>query len=418
MTVGSQWRAWASGACGLLLVGCGGPVDPPHSSRQAEPARRVQVARVQTRSMEKIVTATGTLAAWEQSTLSAKVPGRLVKLTVDLGSAVRQGELLAQIDPRDYELRQQQAAAALAQARAALGLPLDGSSEQLDLEEVSSVKQARAVLEEATKNRDRIRQLSQASIASLAEVDTVEANYQVARMRYEAAREEARMRLAALAQRRAEHELAVQQLADTRIVAPFDGVVQRRTAGLGEYVAVGTPILTLVQTDPLRLRLEIPERAAWLVTTGQAVRLQVEGSTNFFAGRLSRISPALTELNRMLVVEADVPRVGLLRPGLFARAQIIVSDRDEGLAVPQRAVLTFAGLEKVVVVRNGIVVETPITTGRRGPDWVEVVSGLEPGAVVVLDPVGLRTGQAVEVVEAEGKPAQATASRPAVNATP
>lgn len=362
--------------------------------------------------MERIVAATGTLAAWEQSTLSAKVPGRLVQLEVDLGSAVRRGELLAQIDPRDYELRQQQAAAALAQARAALGLPPDGSSEQVDLEEVTSVKQARAVLDEATKNRDRIRQLTESSIASVAELDTVEANYQVARMRYEAAREEARMRLAALAQRRAEYELAVQQLADTRIVAPFDGVVQRRSAGLGEYVAVGTPILTLVQTDPLRLRLEVPERAASLIASGQCVRLQVEGSTNWFVGRLSRISPALTELSRMLVVEADVPRVGLLRPGLFARAQIIVSDQDQGLAVPQRAVVSFAGLEKVLVVRGDVVVETPITTGRRGPDWVEVVSGLEPGAVVVLDPVGLRTGQAVEMAEAESPSVQATASRP------
>jgi RND family efflux transporter MFP subunit len=368
--------------------------------------------------MERVVTATGTLAPWEQSTLSAKVPGRLVRLTVDLGSAVHRGELLAQIDPRDYELREQQAAAALAQARAVLGLPLTNSIDQVDLDEVSSVKQARAVLEEASKNLDRIRRLSQSSIASVAELDTVEANYQVARMRYEAAREEARMRLATLAQRRAEHELALQQLADTRIVAPFDGVVQRRTAGLGEYVAVGTPILTLVQTDPLRLRLEVPERVAWMIATGQCVRLQVEGSTNYFVGRLTRISPVLTELNRMLVVEADVPRVGLLRPGLFARAQIIVAEQEQGLAVPLRSVVTFAGLEKVLAVRDGVVIETPITTARRGSDWVEVVSGLEPGAMVVLDPAGLRTGQPVSVIQPTDPVSQPNTTRATVSSAP
>ena len=141
----------------------------------------------------------------------------------------------------------------------------------------------------------------------------------------------------------------------------------------------------------------MPERECILVRTGQVVHLLVEGDTNTYSGRIARLSPALDEQTRTLRVEADVPRQGSLRPGLFARAQIIVTEHEEALTVPADAIITFAGLEKVVVVQDGKAVEKVVTTGRRGPDWVEVVSGLEAGETVVLSPGSLRTGQRVMV---------------------
>jgi RND family efflux transporter MFP subunit len=153
----------------------------------------------------------------------------------------------------------------------------------------------------------------------------------------------------------------------------------------------------LVKVDPLRLRLEVPERECILVRTGQVVHLFIEGDTNVYSGRIARLSPALDEATRTLRVEADVPRQGSLRPGLFARAQIIVTEQEEGLTVPAEAIITFAGLEKVVVVVDGKAVEKVVATGRRGPGWVEVTSGLEKGEAVVLSPGGLRTGQRVAV---------------------
>ena len=357
--------------------------------------RPVNVARAEVRAIPRVIHANGSLAAQEQSTLSAKVTGRLERLSVDIGSVLRQGDLVAQIEPRDYELGLQQAAAALAQARAALGLPLEGDDDRIELERVTAVKQAKAVLEEAGKNRDRVKSLSVSGIASQSEVDTVESAYTVALARYEAAIEEARGRMATVAQRRAELELARKRLADASVRAPFDGAVQARPATVGEYVAAGTPIVQLVKTDPLRLRLDVPERECILVRTGQAVLLFVEGDTNTYRGQIARLSPALDEQTRTLRVEADVPTQGSLRPGLFARAQIIVTEHEEALTVPADALITFAGLEKVVVVQDGKAVEKVIATGRRGPDWVEVVSGLEAGETVVLSPGSLRTGQRV-----------------------
>jgi multidrug efflux pump subunit AcrA (membrane-fusion protein) len=90
------------------------------------------------------------------------------------------------------------------------------------------------------------------------------------------------------------------------------------------------------------------------------------------------------------------PVFGDLR-GLFARAKIIINPNDEALCVPVSAIVAFAGLEKVVVVKDGKAQEKVVATGRREPEWVEIVSGLKPGENVVADPVGLRTGQLVAI---------------------
>jgi len=395
----------ASGA--LVLAGCRKAENTGRARTGREEARAVRLAPAQKRPMTRIVTATGTLAPQERSILSAKVSGRLQDLRVDIGSVVQKGELLAQIEPRDYELGQQQAAAALAQARTALGLLPEGEDDAIELERVSAVKQAKAVLDEATNNQDRVKRLSQSGIASQSEMDTVEAAYKVALSRYQTALEDARTRAATIAQRRAEQELARKQLADASIRAPFDGVIQSRPAHQGEYVAPGTPILELVKTDPLRLRLQVPERESSLVRTGQLVQLFIEGETNAFPGKIARLSPALDEQTRMLLVEADVPAQEPLRPGLFARANLVVKEQDHGLSVPANALLTFAGIEKVVVVEAGKALEKVIVTGRRGPGWTEVISGLAAGEQVVLDPGSLRTGQPVTILSAKAQTAAA-----------
>jgi RND family efflux transporter MFP subunit len=129
------------------------------------------------------------------------------------------------------------------------------------------------------------------------------------------------------------------------------------------------------------------------------VRLTAEGDTNAYSGTLSRVSPAIDEASRMLLAEADIRNDGSLRPGLFARAHIITHENDAGLSVPASALIIFAGLEKVVVIKEGRAQEKIVTTGRRGPGWVEIVLGLKAGEKVVIEPGNLRTGEAVTVAE-------------------
>jgi multidrug efflux pump subunit AcrA (membrane-fusion protein) len=96
-------------------------------------------------------------------------------------------------------------------------------------------------------------------------------------------------------------------------------------------------------------------------------------------------------------VEADVPAQGVLRGGMFARAQIIVDERESGLSIPASAVITFAGLEKVVAYQDDKALEKTVTTGRRGAGWVEIVNGLRVGELVVVEPHGLRTGDRLAI---------------------
>lgn len=372
----------------------------PDSQRSGKPVsalapRTVRVVAVEFQPMERIVTATGSLLAQEQATLSVKVPGRLHMVAVDLGSVVKKGDLLAQVDPKDYELKVRQAAAALAQARASLGLPLDGTSDTVEVEKTSVVKEAQAVLDEATKRHDRVASLIKTGIAAESELDTAISLHLVALNKHAAAVEEARTRMATLTQRRAELAIAEKQFEDTSLRAPFEGAIQQRLAGLGEFLPAGTPVVALVRTDPLRLRVEVPEREASGVRTGQAVRLRVEGETNAVHGTLARVSPAIVEQSRMLIVEADIANDGSLRPGLFVRAEIVTRERDPGLAIPAGALTVFAGIEKVVLARDGKAMERSVVTGRRGPGWFEIVSGLKAGDLVVVDPGNLRTGQPV-----------------------
>jgi len=378
--------------------------DYPASARQSSPGgsktvRQVRTTPVVESPFGETVTANGTLAAFEQTTVSVKVPGRLKTIGVDLGTVVSKGQVIAQVDPEDYRLRVQQSEASLAQARARLGLAPDGTDDLVDPEKTATVRQARAVLDEARFNRDRSARLVEQGIIAKAEFDTANATFKVAEGRYQDAYEEIRNRQGVLAQRRSELALARQQLKDTAVVAPLDGIVQEKRASTGEYLAAGAPVVNVVRMDPLRLRAEIPERESHTVRTGQNVRVTVDGDSTVYLGQIMRLSPVIAEQNRMLVVEADVRNNGKLRPGSFAHAEIVTNDAKMAVTVPNNAIVTFAGIEKVLVVQNGKALEKPITTGRRNGEFTEIVAGISVGEKVILEPGNLQTGQEVQVVD-------------------
>ena len=128
---------------------------------------------------------------------------------------------------------------------------------------------------------------------------------------------------------------------------------------------------------------------------GQEVRFSLTGEQTERKASITRISPALDKQSRMLAVEADLPNDGSLHPGAFAQAQIVVESATQALVVPPNAIRVFAGLQKVFVLDKTKVTEKEITTGARGPDWVEVLSGVKEGDQVVLDPGSLRSGDTV-----------------------
>src|SRR5512139_3076930 len=388
-----------TGAAALALMGAACQREAP-AARPAAPGakaqepRAVRVVSAETGRLPRVVAVTGTLAADEEVVAGFKVAGRVSEIAVDLGSPVRRGQVLARLDPADYRIRVAQAEAALRQARAGLGLPPEGTDERVDPEKTALVREARAVLDEARLSRDRMAQLREKDLVARAELDTAVSRLLVAEGRYQAAVEEVGNRREILAERRQALALARQQQDDTLLLAPIDGAVRERRASVGEYLAAGAPVVGLVRVHPLRLRVPVSEREASDVRIGQAVRVRVEGDSAEHAGRVARLSPAIQELNRTLLVEAEVTnRDGRIRPGSFARAEIAVESGRAAVLVPSSAIATFAGVEKVFGVKDGRAVERPVRTGRRSGDRVEILEGLAAGEPVVAEPGNLAGGQ-------------------------
>src|SRR5690606_1516068 len=138
--------------------------------------------------------------------------GRLREIEVDIGTPVTRGEIISRIEPRDYEMRVRQADAALAQALARLGLAPEDEAQEIEPDQTSLVRQAQAVLDEARANGERIARLQREGVLSQSELDTAKAALTIAENRYQDAVEEVRQRIAMVAERRIERDIAAQQL--------------------------------------------------------------------------------------------------------------------------------------------------------------------------------------------------------------
>jgi membrane fusion protein, multidrug efflux system len=389
-------------ALALLFSGCQNQPAVGAEEQKNKPAgpppREVKVTPAAERTVARAVSATGTLAADDQVVLGTKVAGRLAEIAVDLGTRVKKGQAIGRLDQSDFKFRVEQAEASLQQARVRLGLSPTGSDERVDPERTAIVRQARAMLDDARLTRDRSVKLAQQDLIARAQLDSAEAALQVSEGRYQDALEEVRNRQGVIAQRRSELDLARQQLTDTVILSPLDGVVSLKQASVGEYLAAGAPIATMVRVHPLRLRVPVPEREGAGVRVGHAVTLTVEGDSTVHRGRVVRLSPIVQEQNRTLLVEAEVPNErGFLRPGSFARVEIMTEVSQPMVTVPASAIIVFAGVEKVLLIRQGKTAEVRVTTGRRLGEDVEIVDGLKRGDPVISRPGNLVGGQSVTV---------------------
>lgn len=378
------------------LLACKSDYPSSTSSKPAE-ARAVQLIPVREQFLDRSVIANGTLAVDQEASMAFKVAGKLVSINVDLGTVVRKGSVVAQLDTTDFDLRIQQAVAALQQARARLGLDPNGDSDAIDPSATGVVRQAKAVLDEARSALDRAKQLQRSGVIAKSELDAVESTYRVADARYQDAIEEVRNRQAVLMQRRSELAFARQQRDDAVLRAPFDGSVAERIATPGEFLAAGAAVAKLVRLSPLRMRAEVPEREAAGVRQGQAVIVRTEGDSAEARGKVARVSPVITETNRVLVVEVEVENsAGRLTPGRFARAEISTGGGGTALLVPAGAVVSFAGIRKVYAIQEGKAIERTVVTGRTSDGLIEIVEGLQAGDEIIADPTGLVVGQPVQ----------------------
>jgi len=370
-----------------LLTGC-----HESSTSQAaseEPSRlppKVKVIALRLENWPRMVRVQGNLLADETSIVGAKVANRVKTVEIDLGSVVHQDDILVALDTEDLDFRVQQAEAQLAQIRSKLGLKSDEPEASLDREKVPAVVQAKAVWNQAKSEFDRAQELAKVDAIAMEELQQRQAAVVVAEAKYRTALNDVDEQVAAAAAKRAELGLARQFCIYAEIRAPFDGVVQARHVAPGCYLQVGQAVVTLVRTNPLRFRGGIREQDAPRVRVGQDAQITIEGHTETFSGKVTRVSPTLDMSSRALQVEIDLPNPDLrLQVGLFAEADIVIDPTAQTLAVPATAVYEFAGVEKVRVVRDGKAVEKAVQAGRRSPQRIEIIEGLAAGDLVLVD---------------------------------
>jgi RND family efflux transporter MFP subunit len=368
----------------IVSAGCSGPYSAEKVVAKAAPPREVSIHTVGLTPIPEVVTANGELFAEELTNVTNKVPGRVLRLPVDLGSVVKQGDVLAELEKTDYEFRVQQTEALVDQIRARLGL-LNKPTDEVVPEEVAVVKEADAALREAKFILETTARLAKDGVVSRIEFEKANVRAQGVEARYQAALSEVSQLRGQLSERRAQLALARQQLEDTTIRAPFDGAITRRQGSIGEFLPVNAALVTLVRQNPLRVRLGVPERQAARVKQGQPIEIRLEGMAERFGGRVVRLSPAIDVQNRSLVIEGEIPNPkGLLRPGSFVEGTIVVNSGAMGVAVPAAAVVSFAGIDRAFVVKNGTLEDRVVRLGRRlGEGSVEVLEGVAAGDQLV-----------------------------------
>jgi RND family efflux transporter MFP subunit len=343
----------------MVVVGCGRTATKPASTTDTLPTVPVRVQTVQSQKMPSTEEVVGTIRAKVHATLEARVSGRIGKLPVLLGQAVKAGQLVAGLDAPEIKARLDQAQAALAQAE---------------------------------RDWNRSSNLFGQQATTRSEYEATDSRYQIAK--------------GALAEAQA-------MLAYVEILAPFDGVVTRKWAEVGDLAVPGKPLVDIESPSALQMEADVPEAIASQIQRGAKMAIRAEAIPGGLSGTVSEIAPAADPLSRTLRVKLDLPTPAssltdgasilhsafstphCLMSGQFARLIIPVGE-SASLRVPAAAVVQRGQMEIVFAVQNQRAQLRLVKTGRHIGNELEILSGLEAGeAVVIDDATQLADGQPV-----------------------
>lgn len=360
---------------------------PVAASTDQAPVPVVHFKKIVEAKLPPTLAGSGTLAADETSEVAAPSSGVVIKVEVDVGSRVKKGDVLVQLDPRDPSLRLTQANASTAQAFARLGIK---AGESFDPSKVADVRAAKEAMDLAVADAERTKKLYESGSVAQASWDQARTRAEQTRAQYEAAHNGAQQSWAALMAAQAQAGQAQKAMGDTAIRAPFEGAVAERRISPGEFAQTGRVVVVLVRDNPLRLRLDVPEAEAGKVVIGQDVLVSVAAFPGqVFHGEVKRMSASVKTQSRALPIEADVPNAeGRLKPGFFARAEIQLPGAEAlALLVPRSAIGSTGTASRVFVRAGGRVIERLVTVGRESEGLVEVRGAVASTDEVAVDEV-------------------------------
>jgi multidrug efflux pump subunit AcrA (membrane-fusion protein) len=390
-------------ALGIILTACNRSKVQANTNASASPtpaAISVSTSSAVLRQLPRYFEANGSLAPNQQADVAAETSGKVAAVGVDLGSTVRKGQMLIKIDDADFRIRIQQAQAQLDQAKATLrqneakiGLR---PGQKFNPENVPEVAAARSALALAETNLRRYEKLVETGDVSRSAYDQQKSQRDQLAEQHQALIHQAQQNYAAVANAQGAVDAAASQLSlakrnlgYTVVVSPMPGYISDRPADLGEYVSPQQKVATVVNLNPLRVRIDVPEQAIPQIHTGESVSVSVAGYPNRnFAGRVARVSPNVTASSRTLTVEADVENSKAeLKPGQFATVRILLPQSEPAVLVPLRALRTVSGSTYVYVIKNGHAEQRLVQTGQTEGDLVELKSGVAADELVATSNV-------------------------------
>ncbi len=391
-----QFSFWVLGAL-ILLAGCNRKAAVP--SKQDTGPIKIKVSPVIVKELQRDVESVGTLFPFEEVIISSEIEGKVIKVEADLGDRVTQGQVLVGVSEEEQQYVLNQNEAQLKQALESVGLKNEKDKVK-DIKETPGVRRAQADLFDAEQRFRRVRDLVAQGVTSRQDLDQAQARYESMQAAYETSLHTARNMIQEVDRIRGVVDLQRKKVRDTTIRAPFAAFVKERTVNVGQFVRPNTPVFTLVKTDPIRLRIEVPERMAPWVKTGQMAEVTMEAfGERQFRGKIWRISPTVEQSKRTFVVEAliDNPS-GELKPGSYAKARVRTDRFDRTKLVPARAINYVFGTNKAFVTKDGAIEAREVKLGDRFGDSVEVVEGLNEGEQVALTQLQrLDTGTQIEI---------------------
>ena len=312
------------------------PADPPASL----PSVAVTVTAAALTPHQATEEVVGTVRSKLRAVIAAKVNGRVLRMLAAPGQAVKSGEALAELDVQEIRAKREQ---------------------------------AKAVLDQAQRDLARQEQLIASRATSQQDLDAAAARVKVA--------------TAGLAE-------AETMLSYATITAPFDGVITRKLADLGDLAMPGKPLLEIESPAKLRFEADLPESLLDRIATGAKLTVTIPSLPKPIAGVVSEISPVADAGSRTFPVKLDLPDEPGLRPGQFGRVAVPVAE-VKLLLVPTAAVRKHGQMEAVFVVRENHAGLRLVKTGKTLAAQTEILSGLEPGDQVVTNQVALTDGQPV-----------------------
>lgn len=355
--------------------GPGGPMGggPGGMGGAFRPPMAVELATAQTGPISSSLIVVGNLIGEQTVEVVPRTGGRLVSISVQMGDAVRRGQVIAKIEDQEIVEQVNQALASQEVARA-------------------TIRQREADLKVAELNFERSKNLFGRQLLAKQALDDAESRYLAAQAQLDLSRAQATQTGARL------DELQI-NLANTRITSPVDGFVSRRDADPGAWVSQNAPIVSVVEISRLRLVANVVEKDLRLVTVGDPAKVQVDAYPgDEFTGRIARVAPVLDPATRTAAIEVEVPNPDTkLKPGMYARIFLTIEEHQSATLVPRNAVVDFEGSRGVWIPSGENKAEfVQVQIGLENDRQVEITKGISPGdRVITAGAASLRGGDSL-----------------------